>query len=199
MAEMLVASKGLPVGSKGRFASGWWGMVALIATESALFAYLFFSYYYLASHAVGAWPPQGDPDLTIALPGTLILIAGSVVMWWGERGIERGKPLRLKIGLIAAILLGISFVILEILEWKGQPFTLSSSPYSSLYFTITGFHMLHVVIGLFVLSALTVWAMLGYFDEKRHAAVSIGGIYWHFVTLVWFAVFFTFYISTRLR
>ena len=157
MAEMLVASKGLPVGSKGRFASGWWGMVALIATESALFAYLFFSYYYLASHAVGAWPPQGDPDLTIALPGTLILIAGSVVMWWGERGIERGKPLRLKIGLIAAILLGISFVILEILEWKGQPFTLSSSPYSWLYFTITGFHMLHVVIGLFVLSALTVW------------------------------------------
>ena len=120
MAEMLVASKGLPVGSKGRFASGWWGMVALIATESALFAYLFFSYYYLASHAVGAWPPQGDPDLTIALPGTLILIAGSVVMWWGKRGIERGKPLRLKIGLIAAILLGISFVILEILEWKGQ-------------------------------------------------------------------------------
>jgi cytochrome c oxidase subunit 3 len=199
MAEVLVPTRGLPVGSKRRVASGWIGMVALIATETALFSYLFFSYYYLASHVLGPWPPTGAPHLTIALPGTFILIAGSLVVWLGERGIARGKPGQLIFGLIAAIVLGISFVVLEGMEWKNTSFNLSSSAYSSLYFTITGFHLLHVIIGLLMLSTLVIWTMFGYFDEKRHAAVSIGSIYWHFVTIVWLGVFFTFYISTRLR
>jgi cytochrome c oxidase subunit 3 len=198
MAEVLVLSKSLPVGSKGRFPSGWWGMVTLIGTEAALFSYLFFSYYYLASHALGPWPPQGAPKLSIAVPSTLILIAGSLVMWWGERGIRRGEPRRLTLGLIISILCALSFLVLESLEWKGQPFTLRTSTYSSLYFLITGFHMLHVIVGVFILTALTIWALLGYFDQERHSAVSIGSIYWHFVTFVWFGVFFTFYISTRL-
>ncbi|MGH7866673.1 MAG: cytochrome c oxidase subunit 3, partial [Candidatus Dormibacteraceae bacterium] len=170
MAEALIHSKSLLVGSKGRYASGWWGMVALIGAEAALFSYLFFSYYYLASHALGPWPPQGPPDLTIALPGTLILIAGSISMWWGERGIERGKLWQLKVGLILSILLAVAFLVLESLERKGQPFALSSSAYSSLYFAITGFHMLHVIVGVFILTALTIWAARGYFDGDRHSA-----------------------------
>ena len=198
MSETFIATRSLPVGSKGHHASGWWGMLALIMTESSLFAYLFFSYFYLASHSLGQWPPNGPPDLAIAAPGTLILIAGSVAMWWGERGIERGKPVRLMTGLVAALLLGLSFIVLELKEWKGQPFMLSTNVYSSLYFTITGFHLLHVVVGMFMLAALLLWASLGYFDASRHSAVSIGGIYWHFVTAVWLAVVFTIYVTPRL-
>ncbi len=174
-------------------------MLALILTEASLFAYLFFSYFYLASHAVGQWPPNGAPHLTISVPGTFILLAGSLVMWWGERGIERGKSSRLMFGLIAALVLGASFIALELKEWSGESFTLSTSVYSSLYFTITGFHLLHVVVGLLMLAAILLWTALGYFDAARHSAVSIGGMYWHFVTVVWVGVFFTFYIVPRLR
>jgi heme/copper-type cytochrome/quinol oxidase subunit 3 len=196
--ELSVPLQELPVGSKGNLSSGWLGMLTLIATEATLFAYLLFSYFYLASHALGEWPPSGLPSLRIAVPGTLILIAGSVVMWWGERGIERGKPRQLKLGLCGALALGIVFLAMQGYEWSGEPFQLSTGVYSSLYFTITGFHMLHVIVGLLMLAVLLLWTSFGYFSAERHSAASIGAIYWHFVTVVWLAVFFTFYIAPRL-
>ncbi len=173
-------------------------MLTLIATEAALFAYLLFSYFYLASHALGAWPPSGAPNLRIAGPGTLILISGSVVMWWGERGIKRGNRRQLQLGLCAALALGIIFLAMQGFEWHGEPFNLPTGVYSSLYFTITGFHMLHVIVGLLMLSVLLLWNSFGYFSADRHSAASIGATYWHFVTIVWLAVFFTIYIAPRL-
>jgi cytochrome c oxidase subunit 3 len=198
MVELGVSRTVLPVGSKGHHASGWWGMLTVIATEATLFAYLLFSYFYIASHALGAWPPQGIPKLTLAIPGTIGLVAGSVTMWWGERGIERGNSMQLMIGLTVSVLLGIAFIVLEACEWAGEPFHLTSGVYSSLYFTITGFHLAHVLVGLLLLMVLFLWSALGYFDAKRHSAISIGVLYWHFITIVWLAVFFTFYIAPRL-
>jgi len=124
MIESMVSDNALPVGSKGHLASGWWGMLALVFTEGALFAYLFFSYFYLALHSISQWPPGGPPDLRIAIPGTLILVAASVVVWWGERGIERGKPRQLIIGLSVAILLGLTFLGMG---WSGTTNRLSSA------------------------------------------------------------------------
>lgn len=119
-------------------------------------------------------------------------------MWWGERGIERNKPRQLMIGLAVSFILGVVFIALEGAEWAGEPFHLSSGVYSSLYFTITGFHLAHVIVGLLFLTVLFIWTALGYFDANRHSAASIGVLYWHFVTAVWVAVFFTFYIAPRL-
>jgi heme/copper-type cytochrome/quinol oxidase subunit 3 len=173
-------------------------MLSLILTEAALFAYLFFSYFYLAAHAASAWPPGGPPALNIAIPGTIILMAGSVVMWWGERGMDRGKPRQLAAGIASALVLGVVFVAMQAYEWSRQPFHLSTDVYSSLYFTVTGFHILHVIVGLLMLAVLLVWTWRGYMSANRHAAASIAAVYWHFVTIVWIAVFFTIYIAPRL-
>jgi cytochrome c oxidase subunit III len=198
MVEVAVSRTTLPVGSKAHHASGWWGMLTVIATEAVLFAYLLFSYFYIASHAQGAWPPHGMPKLSLAIPCTILLVAGSFTMWWAERGIDHGKPAQLMIGIAISLALGLAFMALEGLEWAGEPFRLTTGVYSSLFFTITGFHLAHVTVGLIVLVVLFLWAALGYFDAKRHSAVSIGVLYWHFITIVWLAVFFTFYIAPRL-
>lgn len=198
MVEVAISRTTLPVGSKAHHASGWWGMLTVIATEATLFAYLLFSYFYIASHVIGEWPPHGLPKLTLAIPGTIVLVAGSFTMWWGERGIDRNKPMQLMIGLAVSLALGFAFIAMEAREWAGEPFHLTSGVYSSLYFTITGFHLAHVLVGLLVLSVLFIWTALGYFDANRHSAVSIGVLYWHFITIVWLAVFFTFYIAPRL-
>lgn len=192
------SSEGLPVGSRGRLSSGWWGMWALIATEAALFGYLLFSYFYIQSQVSGPWPVGGPPKMQIALPDTIVLLVASATMWWGEKGVRTGRPGQLKLGLLATVLLGIVFLGLQLLEWHNKPFHLTTDVYGSLYFTVTGFHMAHVVAGLLMLVALLVWSLLGYFDERRHSAVSIGAIYWHFVTAVWVLVFLSLYVSPYL-
>lgn len=188
----------LPVGSKSRHASGWWGMLTVVATEASLFAYLLFSYFYVAAHTTNPWPDGGLPKLALAFPGTIILVAGSFVMSWGEHGARKGQNGRLAAGLIASILLALLFLAIQFVEWSGKPFRLGSDAYSSLYYVTTGFHMAHVAVGVVMLAVVLLWTLLGKFDAKRHSAVSIAVIYWHFVTIVWLFVFFTFYISPRL-
>jgi len=93
-----------------------------------------------------------------------------------------------------ALVLGVCFVVIQLNEWSRKTYDMSSNLYGSLYFTITGFHMLHVIIGLVILMTLLLWMALGYFDHRRYAAVTIGGLYWHFVDVVWLFVFTTLYL-----
>jgi heme/copper-type cytochrome/quinol oxidase subunit 3 len=189
----------LPVGSIGRHANGWWGMMMLIVTEGALFAYLLFAYYYAAvQHGLG-WLPDHLPDFKLSLPDTIILILSSAVVWRGESLLKRGgRGGVTAIYLAVAALMGIVFIAIQALEWAGKKFTPFSSSYGSLYFTITGFHMLHVAAGVIILATLSLWCALGYFDRIRSAPVTIGAVYWHFVDAVWVVLFFTFYITPRL-
>jgi heme/copper-type cytochrome/quinol oxidase subunit 3 len=198
-AETLYGGEPLPVGSKGRLSSGWWGMLTVIGTEASLFAYLLFSYFYVGAQTVTAWPPKGPPPLELAVAGTGLLILGSVTMWWGEKGVRAGRNRQLLFGLGASILLAVGFVVLEGVEWSRKTFTLMSDAYGSLYFTITGLHLLHEIDGALMLAMLFVWTLLGYFGVRRHSTISIAVLYWHFVTIVWIAVFLTFYVAPRLR
>lgn len=190
----------LPVGAIDTRATGWWAMIFVIFTESALFAYLLFSYFYIGiqPHTPGTWPEGGMPDLTLALPNTIILLASSAAIYWGERGRRLGSNPRLVAGLGIGFILGVVFIVIQIFEWAAKPFTLSSSPYGSLYFTITGFHMAHVLAGAIGLAAMFIWSANHYFDRVRYAPVQIGSLYWHFVDAVWLVIFFTFYITPRL-
>jgi cytochrome c oxidase subunit III len=196
----LMPEQPLLVGSIGYRSAGWWAILGGILTEAALFVFLLFSYYYLAvqPHS-GAWPPGGLPSLKLSLPNTFILLASSVAVWFGEWGTKRGnRPVQI-IGLGCALALGIIFVVVQYFEWQAKPFGLTTDVYGSLFFTVTGFHMAHVIVGLLVLVSVLVWSVIGYFGPVRHSYVSIGAIYWHFVDVVWLAVFFTFYITPYLR
>ena len=93
-----------------------------------------------------------------------------------------------------AIVLGACFVGIQLNEWDKKTYGMTSDLYGSLYFTITGFHLLHVVIGLAILLLLLAWISFSYFNEKRHVAITIGGVYWHFVDVVWLFVFTTLYL-----
>lgn len=185
----------LPVGARGRNSVGWWGMLCLIATEASLFGYLLFSYYYLAVQRGPAWAPETHPTLRLSGPNTIILLLSSVAAWWGERGVKAGRRGQHLIGLALAILLGVVFLVIQGFEWKAKSFTLQSGSYGSLFFTVTGFHMAHVIAGVLILIAVFIWSALGYFNVRRHAPVSIAAVYWHFVDAVWLAVFATFYLS----
>lgn len=188
----------LPVGGVGRRALGWWGILTVIMTEGALFAYLLFGYYYFAAQYGRAFLPDALPHLRLSLPNTIVLLLSSVAVWWAERNARRGRTGRLMLGLLLGLLLGAAFILIQFQEWEAKPFTIASSTYGSVYFTITGFHMAHVAAGLLILAALFLWSSFGYFDARRNAQISIGAVYWHFVDAVWLTLFFTFYITPYL-
>ena len=93
MAERVRLQSSLPVGALNTRASGWWAMIFTVFTEASLFAYLLFSYYYLAvqPHLPGTFPQGGQPDLTLALPNTVILLLSSVAVGWPPCGKVPGR------------------------------------------------------------------------------------------------------------
>jgi len=200
MASRIALDGKLPVGAIDTRASGWWAMIFVVFTEASLFAYLLFSYFYLAvqPHLAGTFPQGGPPSLALALPNTAILLLSSVAIGWAQFNIERDDNRRLCWGLGIGAVLGMIFLVIQYFEWAQKPFTLASSSYGSLYFTVTGFHMAHVVVGVIMLWMLFAWSAMGYFNRVRYAHIHIGALYWHFVDAVWLAVFFTFYITPLL-
>jgi heme/copper-type cytochrome/quinol oxidase subunit 3 len=187
----------LPIGVGGTASTAWWGMVFFIVTEATLFAFLFFSYYYLGSRH-SEWPPGGAPELTLAVINTIILVVSSAPMWLAERVLRRGRFALFCYLLGAVLAMGIAFLVIEGTEWSRQSFTPSTDAYSSLFYTITGFHFAHVTLGLLMIIELLYRAFANRVDARRPLAVKNVAAYWHFVGVVWVVLFLTIYISPRL-
>lgn len=200
MAKAQTFSDKLPIHGRGLVGTPWWGMLCVIATEGILFAYLIFSYAYLASQGSAAhWPPTGGaPSLTLALPATIALLASSVTAEWGKRVARRGELGRARIGYGATLGLGLVFIALSAKEWADKPFALSDNSYSSIYFLLTGTHLAHVLLGLIALAVVLVWSLQGRLNEGHDQHRTLATLYWHFVDAVWLFVFATIYLSPRL-
>jgi cytochrome c oxidase subunit 3 len=188
----------LPVGPVGRHGVGFWGVGTLVTSEAALFSYLLFAYFYTGAAAPPGWLLEPHPDLKLALPNTLVLLASSGAAWFGEQGVLRQRRSRALVGFALALLLGTVFAVVQFFEWHAKAFQLGTSSYASLYFATTGFHIAHVIIGLVVLAAILLWTALDYFSPRRRLTVSAGVLYWHFVDVIWLLVFTTYYITPYL-
>jgi cytochrome c oxidase subunit 3 len=188
----------LPVGPTVSLGVGIWGMWTLIATEAALFAYLLFSYFYLGAQGSPGWLLDPEPSLKFALPSTVIALVSCALTWWGVRGVLSGRRSQALLAFIAALLLGIAFVGLEVLDWQAKPFQLGTSSYASIYFVTMGLDLLHWLVGIGILFFLILWTSLGYFSPRRSIVVTASALYWYFVTVIWLAIFVTFYISPYL-
>ena len=188
----------LTLGSTDARSNGWYGMATLVTTEACLFAYLLFSYYYMSFHYGREWLPDELPGFKLSGPMTGILLSSSAVVWFGEQGIKKGRRWQCVAGLLGGVVMGLTFVALEAKEWHDKPFGFGTDAYSSLFFTVTGFHMAHVVGGVLMLAAMAIWTALGNFDEHRRDPVSIAAFYWHFVDVVWICVFTTIYLTPYL-
>ena len=192
----------LPRHTHGAKSFGWWGMVWLIATEATLFASLLASYFYLRFRHGVEWPPDGieHPELQLPLIMSALLLSSSIPVHFAEAGIKKGKVGALKVGLALGFLLGATFLVLTVaVEWPEtlHHFTPRTNVYGSLFFTITGFHAMHVLVGL----AMSLWTQVraykGAFGADKHVTVQNFTMYWHFVDVVWIFVFLTLYLSPR--
>lgn len=192
----------LPRRVAGSRSFGWWGMVCLISTESMLFAALIASYFYVRFKTGPVWPPDGiaAPKLELPLIMTAILLSSSIPVHIAERGIQRGNQGRLRVGLAIGFLLGASFSGLQAFEYAEtlKEFTPTTNAYGSLFYTVTGFHGSHVLVGLMFNAWTQIRAWGGAFDQHRHVTVQNFAMYWHFVDVVWIFVLSSIYLSPTL-
>jgi heme/copper-type cytochrome/quinol oxidase subunit 3 len=184
--------------TSGEKSTGYWGVISLIATEAALFGSLIFGYYYLASGSPH-WPPVGlhPPDIYHGGIGTALLFSSSIPMYYADRSIKKGSNLRLMIGLSVTMMLAAMFLGLEILDYAASDFIPQENAYSSLFYTITGIHALHVFVGILLMGGLMPRAWLGHFNAERHGAVENISLYWHFVGAVWAVIFASLWVFPR--
>jgi heme/copper-type cytochrome/quinol oxidase subunit 3 len=190
----------LPAHASGTVSFAWWGMVWLILTEAALFATLILSYWYLRFRSGPTWPP-GDipkPELTLPFIMSAILWSSSLPVHLADRAVRKGNQGMLRLGLLAGWILGATFITLQLTVEYPQvlkDFTPRTDAYGSLFFTLTGVHGVHVIIGLLISLWVQVRAWRGAFDEFRHVSVQNFAMYWHFVDTVWVFILLTIYVS----
>ncbi len=177
----------------------WWGMIFFITSEALIFANLIAAYLYLEIRN-GSW--QLPTDLTYPLINTFILLGSSIPIRVAGAGIAAGNQRNLKLGLSLTILMGAAFLGGQVYEYSnlfGQHFTPQATIFGSSFFTLTGFHGLHVTIGLIFLIIVLLRSLRGDFTAKKHWAAQAGEMYWHFVDGVWVFVFSIVYLLPLLR
>jgi heme/copper-type cytochrome/quinol oxidase subunit 3 len=183
---------------RGR-APGWWGMVFLIITEALFFSLLLTSYFFLRFTSGPEWPPGEieNPKLFLVLIMTPILLLSSAPIHWGELGIRKGNVSRLRMGLLLTMLMGTTFLVMQGFEYAETltEFTARTNVYGTLFFTITGFHGIHVFVGLLLLGWLQFYAWRGRFTRQSHLPVQVITMYWHFVDVVWVFILVSLYLS----
>ncbi len=129
---------------------------------------------------------------------TLLLLASSVTLRRAERALRASDQIAFLRWLCFTLLLGAVFLVNQALEYVGllrRGVTISSNLFGSTFFTVTGFHGLHVLAGLIVLAIFFVLGRQRTLSERQSDALGAVGYYWHFVDVVWVIVFSVIYLG----
>jgi len=176
------------------------GLWIFLAGECAFFASLIGGY--LGLHLGVAHGPTGAQvfDLPLTTVATLVLLSSSLTVVLGVAAMQRRDVRAMQIWLWLTALLGIFF-----LEFQGFEFytfyheglTLQTSAFGSAFFTLTGFHGLHVAFGVFWILLLLFQSLKHGINEDRTTKVFVMSLYWHFVDVVWVVIFTLVYLAGK--
>ncbi len=194
------------------------GMLLFITSEVMFFAGLFAAYFSIrAAHTelvngvpTHVWPPAADAGilnpwrlttdsgaLNVIVPATLILVLSSFVCQFGVRAIRRGDQRGFVRAMSLTLAMGVAFLLLQAYDYSvlaGEGLSLGSGLFGTTYFTLTGFHGLHVLGGTLMLALVVYRGRTGQFNARRHDMVEAVSLYWHFVDVVWVVLFSVLYL-----
>jgi cytochrome c oxidase subunit 3 len=173
------------------------GIYLFIASEAMLFGSFFAAYFFArVSAQPETWPPEPyHLPVYLALLNTIILVTSSFTIHWALQGIKADRRPVLIAGLGLTILLGLTFLLIQIMEFLRVGFSPRDLAFGSTFYGLTGLHGLHVFVGLCLLSFALWRALHGHYSAKLHLGVEVPGIYWHFVDVMWIIVYVTVYVA----
>lgn len=191
MSEVVAEEKAL----LRRTTIGFWGY---LMTDCMLFASLFATYVVLRPAV--AHGPAGKEifDLQLVLAETIILLVSSFTCGIALVGMKNRNTRQMVLGFLATYVLGIAFLTIEISEFImliGEGHGPQQSAFLSAYFTLVGTHGLHILVGLLWLFVLLgVLARRG-LTSKLTRQITLFGLFWHFLDLVWIFIFTVVYMT----
>jgi cytochrome c oxidase subunit 3 len=190
------------------------GMILFICSEVMFFSGLFAAYFSVRASSVH-WPPivAGGTDAAsqeaakaltehfnlhaepwFAAGLTIILVISSFTCQMGVWSIRRDDRAGLVRAIGITLVLGIVFLVGQLYDYSTIGFGVSDTPFGTTFYTLTGFHGAHVFGGAVMLSVILYRGLAGQFSSRHHDAVEAVSLYWHFVDVVWIALFSTLYI-----
>ncbi len=195
----------LPHDPRGGIGNPVLGMLLFITSEVMFFAGLFAAYFNVRAN-VGLWPPINEETgeqfhvaiLPLVGPATILLIVSSFTAQFAVWAIRRGDRTAFIRNMSVTVALGVIFLIMQAIDYAvlgAEGITLAGAgTFGSTYFTLTGFHGAHVFGGVIMLAVVLYRGIGGQFSARHHDAVEATSLYWHFVDVVWIALFATLYI-----
>jgi len=181
------------------------GTALFLASEAVFFVLLILAFVYYHKNffnASSGAPPNAGRVLDPVRTGiyTICLLASSATIWWAGHSLKRGNQRMMRLSLFATVVLGAVFLYGQGREYQrliGENVTISRNLFGSTFFTLTGFHGLHVFMGLVAIAILFGLALAGAFKKPHSVAIEAISLYWHFVDVVWIVIFATVYLWAR--
>jgi cytochrome c oxidase subunit 3/cytochrome o ubiquinol oxidase subunit 3 len=172
-----------------------WGF---LGSECLLFGALISTYFlYRGRSEPGTPHPIDIYDIPYTSVSSFVLLMSSLTMVLALSAIQRGDHRRLRIWLLATALLGASFIAGQVYEFTAfirEGLTIKTNLFGSSFFVLTGFHGVHVTLGIVMLLSLAGMSLRGKLPQAKSEVVEIAGLYWHFVDIVWIVIFTVVYL-----
>ncbi len=172
-------------------------MWLFLGSECLLFGGLISTYMLYRGRTAGGPSPEQVFDIPFTSASSFVLLMSSLTMVLAVSAIAKGDMRRMRVWLVTTALLGSAFVAGQVYEFtafyrKGLGFT--TNLFSSSFYTLTGFHGVHVSVGIVMLLSVVVMSIRNNWGAEKAEAVEITGLYWHFVDIVWIIIFTLVYL-----
>ena len=179
------------------------GVLLFLASEAIFFLILILSFIYFRGSWITASGPNPANQLHLLTTGlfSIALISSSGTAWVAERSSKNGNQALTRLALAITIILGAIFLVgqgREYAQLLRSNITISQNLFGTTFFTLTGFHGFHVLVGLAIWTILLGLTLASSSDAPGANAVGAIALYWHFVDIVWVFIFSIVYIWTFL-
>jgi len=190
------------------------GMWVFLLTEIMFFGGMFMMYtVYRAVYPNVFGLASSTLNEIIGAANTAVLLCSSFTMVLAVRGAQLGKRRTVMLFLVLTIILGLAFLGIKGFEWNqkfqehhvpGPSFHLEGTGlqgqaqlFFSLYFAMTGLHALHMILGCGLMLYLLWKTYQGTYSPDYYTPIDMGGLYWHFVDIIWIFLFPLLYLIDR--
>ena len=174
------------------------GMWIFLGSDCMFFGSLIGTYLSYKGKSLSGPGPHDVFNIPLTSYSAALLLASSLFMVLALARLQESRIRAAAFWLFATALFGLHFVLNQVYEFATfalhEGLTLSTNLFGSSFFVLTGFHGAHVTGGVIWLSILMVLALRGKLDARDYTKVEIAGLYWHFVDIVWIAIFTIIYL-----